>query len=303
MSLFANIFINNVLPAFMVMATGVLLDRALHVDKRSLARLAMYVLTPCLVFSSLSHSEVDPSQFGRMLLFVLAITVVMVLVALAVGRLLHWSRELTDALVLSVAFLNSGNFGLSVVLFTFGDAGLQLGTVFFIGTNLACNTLSAFFASRSKGGTRRALLNVFKLPGLYAFGLALLMRAWHITVPTVILRPTELIGRAMVPVMLMMLGLQLSQTHIGHRYKEVAVGVFLRLVVGALAAIGLAPLIGLQGLAQQVAITQAATPTAVSSALMAIEFESDAEFVTSTIFFSTLFSSVTLTLLLSFLTG
>jgi predicted permease len=51
-----------------------------------------------------------------------------------------------------------------------------------------------------------------------------------------------------------------------------------------------------------VAITEAATPTAVSSALMAIEFDSDADFVTSVIFFSTLFSAVTLTILLSFLT-
>jgi predicted permease len=238
-----------------------------------------------------------------MMLFVLAITMAMVALGLGVGRLLGWSREMTDALVLSVAFLNAGNFGLSVVLFSFGEAGLELGTVFFVGTNFACNTISAFFASRGNGGTRRALLNVFKLPGLYAFIVALLMRIWDLPVPQVILRPTELIGRAAVPVMLMMLGLQLSQTHIGRRYKEVAVGVFLRLGVGALAAIALAPLLGLQGLARQVAVTQAATPTAVSSALMAIEFDSDAEYVTSAIFFSTLFSSVTLTVLLYYLTG
>ena len=101
--------------------------------------------------------------------------------------------------------------------------------------------------------------------------------------------------------MLMMLGLQLSQTRVSRRYGQIGVGVALRLVAGALVGLGLAPLMGLEGLARSVAVTEAATPTAVSSALMAIEFDSDAEYVTSVIFCSTLLSGVTLTILLSFL--
>ena len=66
-------------------------------------------------------------------------------------------------------------------------------------------------------------------------------------------------------------------------------------------AIGLAPLLGLTGLARNVAIAEAATPTAVTSALMAIEFEGDADYVTSVIFFSTLFSALTLTAVLWYL--
>jgi len=103
--------------------------------------------------------------------------------------------------------------------------------------------------------------------------------------------------------MLLLLGMQLSQTHLARRYGQVGVGVALRLVVGTLIGFLLAPVIGLQGLPKQVAITQTATPTAVSSSLMAIEFEADAEYVTSVIFFSTLLSSVTLTVLIGLLQG
>jgi malate permease and related proteins len=122
-----------------------------------------------------------------------------------------------------------------------------------------------------------------------------------VVVPQPLLASTTLVGGATVPVMLMLLGLQLSQAQVGRRYKEVSVGVGLRLVVGALLAVVVAPLMGLQGLARSVAITEAATPTAVNSALMAVQFDADADYVTSVIFFSTLLSSVTLTLLLSFL--
>jgi predicted permease len=299
-SLFANIFTNNILPAFLVMACGFILDRKLQVDKKSLSRVAIYILTPCLVFSAIVQSTVDPRDFGLMIVFVAVITILMTLLAIIVGRALRWSPRMIDALVLSVAFLNAGNFGLSIILFAYGEAGLELGTVFFVATNFAGNTLAAFFASRGNGNTRQALGNVFRLPGIYAFILALILRIYQVPMPAIIMNPVSLIGRAAVPVMLMMLGLQLSQTPVSKRYKEIGVGVFLRLVVSAVLAIILAPLMGLAGLARQVAIVQSGTPAAVTSALMAIEFDADAEYVTSAIFFSTLFSGVTLTILIYF---
>lgn len=302
MTTFATIFFNNILPAFLVMAAGVILDRGLRVDKRTLSRTVIYVLTPCLVFSSIVQSTVDPSQFGSMILFVLALTGILVVLALAVARVLGWSRTMTDALVLSTAFVNAGNFGLPVILFSFGEVGLELATVFFVASNFSCNSLAAFFAARGNGGGRKALLSVLHLPAPYAFALAMLLRVLQVQVPGPLLQPVTLIGRATVPILLMMLGLQLSQTRVSRRYGQVGVGVLLRLVAGAVVGIGLASLMGLEGLARSVAITEAATPTAVSSALMAIEFDSDAEYVTSVIFCSTLLSAVTLTILLSFLT-
>ena len=129
----------------------------------------------------------------------------------------------------------------------------------------------------------------------------MLLRVFDVGVPTMIMEPVTLVGRAAVPLLLLMLGLQLSQTQVGKHYRDVGVGVFLRLVVGALVAVGLAPLMGLDGLARSVGIVEASTPTAVTSSLMAIEFGADPEYVTSVIFFSTLFASITLTVLLALL--
>jgi hypothetical protein len=298
-ALLAKIFVDNILPTFMVMALGVLLDRKLKIDKKTLSRIAIYVLTPCLVFSSISQSTIEPSQFGIMIVYSLLMTLLMCGVALGVGYALRWPSRLVDALVLSVAFVNAGNFGLPVVLFAFGQPGLDLGTVFFVGSNFTGNTLAAFFAVRSNGSRSRALLQVFKLPGIWGFVLAMLLRTVHVLPPEPFMKAVTLVGRAQVPVMLMMLGVQLSQTQVGRNYGRVAVGVFLRLVLGAAVAFGLAPLLGLQGLARSVGVTQASMPSAVTSALLAVEFEADAEYVTNVIFYSTLLSSLTLTIVLS----
>ena len=303
MGLFANLFMNNILPSFLVMGVGVLMDRTLRVDKRGLSRTAVYVLGPCLVFSAILESELASDDFGLVIVFALAITVVMCLLALGVGRLLGWSSRATDALGLSVALMNAGNFGLSVVLFSFGDAGVAVAIIFFVTTNLTNNTLGAYFAARGQGDGWAALRKVFRLPGIYAFVLAILLRGLQVQVPSQIVDPIALIGRAAVPIMLLLLGIRLSQTQVATRYREVTIGVVLRLAVGAGVAMSLAPLMGLHGLTRQVAIVEAATPSAVSPLLLAVEFGADAEYLSSVIFFSTLLSSVTLTALLAVLSA
>jgi hypothetical protein len=301
--LLPTIFTRNVLPAFAVMALGFVLDRALHVDKRSLSRLAVYILTPALAFNAIVTSSVSPGDFGLMLAYVVVMSLLMIALALAVGHALRWPQRSIDALVLCVAFLNSGNFGLSVLLFAYGDAGLQLGTVFYVGTNIAANTLGAYFASRGQGGIRSALRNVSRLPAPYAFAVALALRLLDVRVPDIALRPVALVAQATIPVMLLMLGVQLSQTRFAGRVREVSVAVALRLFVGAGIGALVAPLIGLQGLPRSVGIVQAAMPTAVSSGLLAIEFEADADMVSSAIFVSTLLSALTLTAVIALLGG
>lgn len=302
MPLGLSIFSNNVLPSFIVIGVGYLLERRIKVDKRTLSRLAIYVLTPCLVFSSIINSEVDPSQFGRMTAYVITFTLIMIALGYLSGRLLGWSPQEIKALMLSIAFTNSGNMGLSIILFTFGEDGFALGATYFVATNLTANTLAAFIAAHGRGSLGHTLLQVLKLPGIYAFALALLLRPLG-ELPAIVMRPVSLIAQAQIPVMLMMLGVQLAQTRLGSRLKDVSVGVILRLIGGAAVAFVLAPFMGLTGLARQVAIAQSSTPAAVSSALMAIEFGADADYVASVIFFSTLLSSVTMSLLLALLVG
>jgi len=181
--------------------------------------------------------------------------------------------------------------------------GLQYATVFFVVSNVLCYTVGAVFAARGTDGGNgwKALGQAARLPGAYAFLLAMLVRWTGVAVPSMLAKPVGLLGQASVPVMLLLLGVQLSQTKVTMRLGEVTVGVVLRLVAGALVAIAVAPLVGLVGLPRSVAIVQAAMPTAVTSALLAITFDADAEYVTSVVFATTLLSAVSLSLLLAVL--
>lgn len=302
MSLFLSILTNNILPVYLIVGCGVLLERTLHIDKRTLSRLAIYLLAPCLVFASLMATAISPTEVGRVLLAVALVTGIMIGLALLLGKLFGWSSKMTDGLVLSVAFINAGNLGLSVALFAWGEVGLELATIYYVGTNLTVNTFGAFFAARGNGGARQALGKLVRLPGLYAFALAIILRTLQVQVPAVVLKPIEQVAKATVPIMLILLGVQLSQTRLTGQLGRVSLAAVLRLVGGAAAGFMIAPLLGMEGLVRQVVIMQSATPTAVNSSLMAIEFDADPEFVSSVIFVSTLLSSVTLAILLAILT-
>ncbi|MGI6379687.1 MAG: AEC family transporter [Anaerolineae bacterium] len=300
LSSLGTILLDNILPAFAVIAVGVFADRGLRADKDTLSRLAIYVLSPCLVFDSIASSAVNGDQFARLVAHLLLVTLAMVALSMLLARILGWSSRQSDALVLSTAFLNTGNLGLSVVLLAFGTVGLQYATVFFVVSNFMSYTIGAVFAARGTDGKFGwgAVGRAMRLPGAYAFLLAMLVRWTSVMVPPVLAKPVGLLGQASVPVMLVLLGMQLSQTKVTVRLGQVSVGVVLRLVVGALVGVAIAPLVGLVGLPRSVAIVQAAMPTAVTSALLAITFDADAEYVTSVVFTTTLLSAVTLSLLL-----
>jgi len=104
---------------------------------------------------------------------------------------------------------------------------------------------------------------------------------------------------ATIPIMLVVLGAQLSHASVRGRIQPILLASGLRLLLGPLIAVGLVALLGISGLTRQVAIVQSAMPTAVVTGVLASEFGADAEFVTATILVSTITSVATLSVLLS----
>jgi hypothetical protein len=53
-----SVFVENILPIFIVAGIGFLIVRYLGADVRTLSRVTLYVLTPCLLFDVLVTSDV-----------------------------------------------------------------------------------------------------------------------------------------------------------------------------------------------------------------------------------------------------
>ena len=302
MNILLSIFVENILPVFIAAGLGYLLDRKFHLDVKTISRVSFYVLAPCLIFTSLTRSFVSGEEFGRIILFEVLLTVGLLAITWSIARLARLTRQQEGAFLLSVLFMNAGNYGLSVNLFAFGEEALARAIIFFVGSNVLINTLGIFLASRGRADVKTALLNVFKVPMVYAVVLAFVARSlpWSVA-ETSWFRGLDAVGRAAVPVMLLLLGVQLARNSLGRELKRVSAATFLRLGLAPLLSLVLAAVTGLSGDARRACVLEASMPTAVTSVILALEFDVLPDFVTGVIFLSTLLSPLSLTLLIALL--
>jgi predicted permease len=290
------ILYNNIVPIFIAIGLGYTLERRLKIEIKSVSRTIFYALSPCLVFSSLVKSTVSGEEFWRIASFEMLITLIVALVAWGVARTLHSDRAMESAFLLTILFVNSGNYGLSVNQLAFGDEALARAVIYFVVSSLLVNTTGVYLASRGQARAGDALINVFKVPIVYAVFLAVFVKLINLNVTgSPVFKAVEIVGQGAVPLMLLLLGMQLARTSPAQRVKMAGLAAFIRLVVAPAIAFALANLLSLAGPTLQACVVESSMPTAVTTTVLAIEFDARPEFVTSVVFLSTLISPITLT--------
>ena len=99
MSDLRTIFVDILLPVFLLVASGLVIGRGMRLEPKRLARVAYYLLAPAFIFEVLAASQLESAVVGRMVVALLITTVVVALAGLAVGRGLGWGYGVTAALV------------------------------------------------------------------------------------------------------------------------------------------------------------------------------------------------------------
>jgi predicted permease len=297
------IFANVVLPVLTVAAFGFVLARVLHPNIQSLSQVSLYVLSPCLAFNALIKTTLSPKDGLDVVLF----NVVFVSAMLALCWLIAWAarmdRALTRAFMLAALFMNAGNYGLSVALLAFGQPGLERAVLFFVIHSVLTGTLAIYLASSSRETGLRPLLTVLRMPSLYAAAGGLAVNLLHVPLPAFVTRSTEMLSGAALPSMLLVLGMQLAGGATIEAPSATALAVLTRLVLSVFVALGVATLLGIEGITRDVLIAIAAMPTAVFTIILATEFNARPRFVTSVVLVGTAASIGTLTVVLTLLVG
>ena len=301
MSGLVDLFLNNLLPVLLAVAAGYLAARLLNVNPRGLSRVTFCIFSPCLIFSLLTGSELSNGDIFSMVGFTTLVLILVGLLAFLVGRLLNLERRLLAAVMMASMFVNAGNFGLAVVQFGFDETALAYASVFFVTNAILAYTAGVFIASLGKESVLHSMLNLLKVPAVYAVIGALLVMytGWHFPAP--LERSVSLLGEAAIPAMLVLLGLQLYSVRWSGNILPLAASSIMRLAVSPLIALGLAVLLGLNGPFRQAGVLQAAMPTAVLTTVIATEYDVHPRFVTSVVFVTTLLSVFVLTPLLAYL--
>jgi len=131
---------------------------------------------------------------------------------------------------------------------------------------------------------------VVRVPTIYAVAAALLFVLFGSTPPAVVMRPIEMLSNASLPLMILVLGMQLERAALPDRPVVVVAAVVVSLLLTPLAAFGIASALGMTGPAFQAAMIQSSMPAAVVTTILALQYETAPNFVTSVVLATTVLS-------------
>jgi predicted permease len=258
---------------------------------------------PALVFTSLLAVDFHSEEPIKITLFTFVLAAAMLAVAFVFVRAARLDRVTSSAFMLTAAFPNLGNYGLSVVLLAYGREGLAVGVILLAVQSLYGITFAIFIASSGSASLRRSLAEVFRQPMIYAVIAGLTFNLTGVPVPGFLSSALALPSQAAIPLMLLVLGMHFAGTTGIEQPRLVSVAVVNRLVVGTLVGWALTIALGMSGVARDVMIIGAAMPTAVFTILTATQFNARPRFVSDVVVVSTLASIVTVTAVLAVLSG
>lgn len=301
LSILASTFANNILPIILLGGAGFALGKLLQIDPRSLGRVVFYVFSPVLIFDLLINNHLKLSEAAAVIGFTVSIVLTMGLTAFLLGSFLKLERPALIAIIITTMFANTGNYGLPLVSFAFGETALSYAGIYFITTTFMFYTIGVLLASLGHMNFREAAFGLLKLPTLWAVLLAILLNALGVQIPAPIDRAVQLASNGTIPLMLVLLGVQMTKVEFSKNLGALQLSVSLRLILAPLLALLLTALTGIQGFARQGSITQASMPSMVSATVLAAEYNLDSKLIAAIVFVSTLLSPLTLTPLLVFL--
>jgi malate permease and related proteins len=291
MTLLAALF-QIVAPVFALAAVGYFWVRRGHpYDTAFVTRLSMTISLPCLIFIALARTDVDPRLLTDTLLAAAIAYVGVGLLAwlvVVVGRLdvaTYWAP---------ITFGNTGNLGLPIALFAFGQFGFDLAVVVFAVMAILSFTFGVWVVSG--GGSPVAAFREPIVWGTVA-GIVFMVTGWPI--PVWAGNAIELVGQIAIPLMLITLGVAISRLH-PRAIGRATVISLIRLVICLSVPIGVGLWFELPPVPLAVLIVQLSTPVAVTSYMLAAKYQARADEVAGLVVVSTLLSLITIPATLAF---
>ncbi len=255
-----------ILPVFLIIIVGYLFARRVKPDMAMVNRISMTILAPALIFSALASKEFDVG--ANQLLMVGSIGVVLGsgLLAWPFARLLHADYR---TFVPPMMFNNCGNMGLPLAVLAFGQAGFSAMVALFAISNLLQFTLGTWMVDH-----HARFGSLLRNPMVWSTFLGFTFAIVHPPMPEWASVGIKMVGDALIPMMLLSLGVRLYEVRWDDWHLGVIGGLVCPLTGIAMAAL-LAPFLGLDRMQQGLLILFGALPPAVLNFMVAEQFRQE----------------------------
>jgi len=302
----------SLIPVILFIALGFFVGRRGWIRATSvkdLSNLVFMVLTPALLFRTMSTVRVQDLDFGPVAVYFAAAGLIF-----AATLVVQGFSSLAAARGLANTFGNTIMIGVPLVGLVFGQAGLvTLFTLISVHSLILLTAATVVFElaqarerARSGEGPQHSMLRTV----LQAIGsgivhpvplpiiVGLLFAQTGLVVPEVIGKPLQLLGQALGPLALLLVGVTLAFSTVGTHFKAALRIALVKNIVHPLLLGALGWALGLSGLPLAVMVATAALPVGANVFLFAQRYGVAQDEVTASIAVSTALALVTVPVVL-----
>jgi malate permease and related proteins len=309
-----DIFTLVLLPVLLVVGLGALVQKTLTLDVNSLSKLNIYLLVPALLLVQIYESSLNWGQIAGISAAVLLPMLILGVPLYVMLRRRRAAGTTTAAVLIGGLVMNAGNFGLPVAELTYrtyglffpgmqrAEDGMAVQVLVVMMSSLAIWCLGYAALALAKGDGLRGAAGYFKLPILYVIAAGFLLRDTGVRVPPAILEPLRMVGDAAIPVMLIILGAQLAQRARWPRWRIIGPVMAVKLAIVPAVTAAVCWAMGLWPWPAAQIVLGMAAPTAVNTLLLTLELDGDAGLAADCVFWTTIASAVSITVILMLLT-
>ena len=272
---------------------------------RQLSRLVINITCPALILSSAMNGTLPDRRYILPLLGISVITyLILTGAALFLPRDMTTRQEDEGAVGFAMMFGNVGFMGYPVVASIFGHQAVFYAAVLNVVNTFAVFTIGTILITGKNEVEGRHFQKkvLYSTPMLAAY-LTMLIVALEIdNIPTVISQPLTMLGNITVPAALLIIGSSMSQLSLrmmlGNR--TVYLTTIMRLLIVPLSMYYLCRAIGFSETVVNINTVVIAMPVATYGTILCLRHEKDATLMTEVTFITTLFSMLTIPLLVMF---
>ncbi|QQG64759.1 AEC family transporter [Desulfobulbus oligotrophicus] len=196
-----------------------------------------------------------------------------VLLILLGARRYKWSRETIGVLLLVIPVGNTSFMGLPMVNAFFGEAGIpylimydQLGTLLIFVTY--GSVILAIYGSRGQVRYAQIVRQALLFPPTIALVLGLALRSWEY--PDLLVRQLQIMADMLTPLVMVAIGFQLNIRISSGVLYPLGFGLVVKMALAPIFALAGCHILGLKGLATEIAIFEAGMPPMVTAGAVAI---------------------------------
>jgi hypothetical protein len=277
-----------IFPVFFIVAIGYFLGKQKSdIDTTFITNYSANFGAPALFIFAITSSGVTYNIFSEY--FIYSIIALICFAITGVIFLFFMKKDISREL--PPFFLpNTGNMGIPICLFAYGSLGMGIAAAISSLVVLLHFTANIFLASK-----KFDIKIILKSPSTYAVIIAVIFLYFDLEMPKLVLNTVMLLGYTMIVLILMSLGISLTQMKI-FSFKTSLISSIGRVIVGPIIGFILIKIFNLSGYAAGVLLIQSSMPSAILTYLIASMYSPKkiVDSISSMIVTSTLMSLITI---------